>query len=72
MRLWLFETISGGCDYDEYDSFVIAARDESRAKALASEFLGDGFRQKITDFKVRQVFAVKEEEGVLISSFNAG
>lgn len=71
MKLWLFETPGRECDYDQYDSFVIAAKDQDRAEFLAKEFL-DGRLQTLRDFDVREVVPSLEMEGVLIDSFNAG
>ena len=58
--------------YDEYDSKVIVADSEQRARKLANEFVGD--EGTIWD---NPKFVTCEEvdntlEGVLITSFNAG
>jgi hypothetical protein len=72
VKLWIFETPNRDCDYDQWDAFVIAAKDQARAVELATEFLDNGLHQKVRDFDVREVVPALEMEGVLIDSFHAG
>lgn len=64
MKLYIVSTPT--YDYDEYDSHVIAAKDENEAKKIA--FLpGDS-----DTWEVKQIGTTKIKAGIIHSSFNAG
>jgi hypothetical protein len=67
MKLWLFE--AGNIDYDDFSEFVVAAETKDSAVELVKDRL---YRQKVTDFKVREIVPALEMEGILCESFHAG
>jgi hypothetical protein len=72
MKVWLFEMIDEGLDYDQFSEFVIAAQTKKDAKALVKERLESASNQKIRDFKVREILPALEMAGVLCESYHAG
>lgn len=66
MKLYIVSTKD--YDYDEYDSFVIAAKSQIMAKKLATKLPGDPNKWEIEYIGEYN----KEESGVIHSSFNAG
>lgn len=68
-------------DYDSYDSVIVVAESEERAKLISPEggLIGDsnsyGWTNKIENIKVTLIGAADKsliEEGVVLASFNAG
>ena len=72
--LWLVSLI-GSPDYDEYDGFVVRARDEASARALADALANDAGQRGVftssTRARCERLF-VHGNETVVMSSFNAG
>lgn len=81
MKLYLLSQ-SENADYDTYDSVVVAAENEEKARLIRPdnaewdnlESRDDGWATKIENVEVEYLGEAKEgtEEGVIIASFNAG
>lgn len=72
MKLFHLKRI-GHCGYDEYDSMIVRAEDETHARVIASNNCGDEggvwtSRKKVTC----EVLTPKGESGLVLGSFNAG
>ena len=58
-----------GCDYDEYDSFVVAAESAFGAEQLLEDYIPYGeFIESITLLGT----SINDVECVILGSFNAG
>ena len=80
MKLWILSR-TDCVDYDEYDSLVVLAKDESEARKLAQDYTSivdcDPLRPKIRwdNSKIvdcKQISLRTRKAGVLLGSYNAG
>lgn len=63
------------CGYDTYDSAVIIAEGINRAKRISIEKLGGGrsWTDNISKVHATEIgISNKDEEGIVVASFNAG
>ena len=63
MKLWIFEC--DHADYEEDYGVVIAAPHRTRARKIMKDHLEDS-RQKIQDFKVREIKLEELEPGIIL------
>lgn len=65
----IYHIVFDGCDYDEYDSFVVIAEDEKQAMELIKNLSPVGYDvESISDIGVSN----KSDSEVVLGSFNAG
>lgn len=66
----LFKVEAASCDYDEYDAFIVWAKDAEEAIALAQKETGfaSNFEGGVTATEVKKPL----KSGVVLGSFNAG
>lgn len=66
----LFKVEAARCDYDQYDSFIVWAKDAEQAIALAQKETGfaPNFEGGVTATEVKKPL----RSGVVLGSFNAG
>lgn len=65
----IYHIVFDGCDYDEYDSFVVIAEDEKQAMELIKNLSPAGHDvESISDIGVSN----KSDSEVVLGSFNAG
>jgi len=65
MNIYLITRIES-CDYDEYDGYVILAKDTKHAKKLMTEVYGE-------KWNIRKIgVSTRKTEKLLLSSFRAG
>lgn len=73
MRIWILER-KDSVGYDEYNSKVIAAMNETRAREIANEYVGDeGHVWDSKDLVSCEEINLREiQEGLILADFNAG
>lgn len=72
MKLWLLKR-TDRIGYDECDGFVVRAKTETDARALAAEQAGDeGKDVWLSPAVTCTELTAKGEPGIVLSSFNAG
>lgn len=66
MKIFLVET--DDFEYDEYDAFIVRAKDEAEALKPGKQYAQDAIRGEITVVEVKP----EGESKVILASFNAG
>lgn len=70
MKIYLLER--NDCGYDEYRAKVIVAKNESRARELANEQVGDEGRIWADESQVTCTIVDAKKEMIVLADFNAG
>ena len=65
MNLYIVSRIDE-VDWDEYEAFVIAAKDETQALKFAKE------KQNFGSFSIEQIIPEEEAPGIILSDYKAG
>lgn len=74
MKLYFLSRLHGCTNYDQYDSFVVRAENENRARIIASGEAGDEGPESWIDTEETSCteLACAGAERVILGSFNAG
>jgi hypothetical protein len=73
MKLFLLKRDGSDIGYDQYDSFVIIAKNEEEARNIADNSCGDEGRiWNNKDLVSCDIILPKGSSGIISSSFNAG
>ena len=67
MKLWLAERDGRKVDYDQYDSWVVAAETEEEAITLTGYSLEPGYKIRVIGESLPD-----QVTGIVLGSFNAG
>lgn len=67
----LYSVSAKSCDYDEYDEFIIWAKDAAEALSIAQAQAGD-WCNNFDEGATVTVVTKPKVSGVLLGSFNAG
>ena len=74
MKLWKIERLSNDVGYDEFDSFIIRAENETEARVIAAENCADEGTTVWLDSRYSTCKEINKEgeKEVILSSFKAG
>jgi hypothetical protein len=72
MKIFLAERHEDEVGYDEYDGFVVAAKDEAHALTLIDEANGNSEIEGDPGWKLSQEGTTRNRAGIILSSFKAG